>query len=72
MKWFFRLIIFATKPENFSSNPRTHTIDGSNSPKLSPDLHMCTMPYVHTLSNGKTIELGVCHLLNFVLVRLVV
>lgn len=41
----------ATKPEDPSSIPRTHTVEAENQlPKVSPDLHICTDMHIYTHS----------------------
>lgn len=49
----------ATKPDNLSLIPITHMVKGENSFKLPSDLHICAMPYMHTVHPATHTQISV-------------
>lgn len=47
------LKVFATKPDDWNSIPRTHMVGGEHNSKLFSDLHVCVHTHMHTYTQSK-------------------
>lgn len=56
--------VFAAKPDDLSLIPRTHRVEGQNSPKLSSDYNRWDMPPIHTKNWNVLRESGLSQVLN--------